>query len=178
MGWKNVKQHYRIGHIVKMADNQLCIGSGYIPEIIVVSLAGEIVKRYDRRDGDLARYQEEIEADPALFTRLMREPDKFERSIPVFSFLGCKVIEKQCEELGWPNVTHDGDVMHENTWFPTREQAIRAAKQSARSAIAGWGGAVERVKDELVRMTRELDTAKADLVALDAAYPDVAQEKA
>lgn len=172
MGWKNVKQHYRISHIVRVANDQLCIGSGYIPEIIVVSLAGEIIKRYDRRDGDLARYQEEIEADPVLFAQLMREPDKFDHSIPVFSFLGCEIIEKQCEELGWPNVTHDGDVMYENTWFPTREQAIRAAKQDARSAISGWGGALERVQDELERVKRQLDGAKADLAALEAAYPD------
>lgn len=173
MGWKKVKEHYRIEHIVKMSSEGLCIGSGYIPETIVVNAAGEIVTRYDRGNNALERYQREIEADPDLFVRLMAEPDVFERNVPVFSYAGAQVLEKQCEELGWPNVTHDGDMMYENTWFPTREEAIRKAKEDARAGVELWGRHLVRVEDEVKRLQREIDSAAADLAALDAAYPEV-----
>lgn len=30
MGWKNVKEHYQIGHIVCVTSKGLCIGSPYV----------------------------------------------------------------------------------------------------------------------------------------------------
>ena len=30
MGWKNIKEHYRIGHTVHVTDKGICIGSPYI----------------------------------------------------------------------------------------------------------------------------------------------------
>lgn len=30
---------------------------------------------------------------------------------------------KLCEEYGWPNTTHSGEIMYENTYFRTRGEA-------------------------------------------------------
>ena len=82
MGWKNVKDHYRIGHIVQIkkvggdhgdvAKNAICIGSPYIHDLIVVSLDGDILKRYsDHGNDDLTRYMQEMEADPGVLRQLV-----------------------------------------------------------------------------------------------------------
>lgn len=176
MGWKNVKQHYRIGHLVHLTTAGLCIGSQFIPEAIIVGAHGEILKRYDRADAELARYQAEIDADAATFVRLMSEPDCFDRSVPVYSFRGSQIIEKQCEDLGWPHVTHDGELMYENGSFPTRDDAIRAAKADARSGITGWSSALERARQEVARVEQEINRATADLALLDTQFPDVVAE--
>jgi len=45
MGWKNVKEHYRIGHSVQVTEQGVCIGSPYVHNLIVVGLDGRFVKR-------------------------------------------------------------------------------------------------------------------------------------
>jgi len=40
MGWKNLKEHFRIGHIVQCRDGVILIGSGYVSDLIKVSLDG------------------------------------------------------------------------------------------------------------------------------------------
>lgn len=37
MGWKNVKEHYRIGHIVHVKDGKICIGFPHITDIMEIS---------------------------------------------------------------------------------------------------------------------------------------------
>ncbi|MEQ9444720.1 MAG: hypothetical protein RJS98_04085 [Rhodospirillaceae bacterium] len=64
MGWKSFKEFYRIVHIVHITEEGLCIGSPHIHNIIVVAMDGTIIKRpTGSRNGDLARYQTEIDGD-------------------------------------------------------------------------------------------------------------------
>lgn len=136
MGWKNVKEHYQIDHQVQVTEDGICIGSPYVHNIIVISPEGKIVKEDDRTLNDkLMRYQAEMHADPAKLKELVVTPDNFSASIPVFTYQGAEIIEKSCEVLGWPNVTHDGDMMYENTFFASREDAVEAAKTSCEGAI-------------------------------------------
>lgn len=166
MGWKALKEHYRIGHSVQIVPEKgICIGSAYIHDIIVVGFDGVITKR-DRYGGELARYQEEIDADPAKAKALIDQPDAFERSIPVFTYAGAEIIECACEELGWPNVTHDGRMMYENTFSPDRAEVLRWAILSAESGVAAW----IRMADERATAWREarahLAKRQNDLTAL------------
>lgn len=140
MGWKAFKEHYRIDHDVQIVPGKgLCIGSAYVHDIIVVGFDGVITRVWGSRSGDkLARYQEEIAADPLMAKALIDQPDTFERSIPVFTYEGAEIIECACEELGWPNVTHDGRMMYENTFSPDRAEVVAWAISSARSSIEAW----------------------------------------
>jgi len=111
MGWKAVRDHYRIEHQVQVTDKGICIGSPYIHDIIVISLdRGEIVKRYDpgsgwSRNENLDRYQSEMDADPFKLAELVAAEDVFERSLPVYTYEGGDIIEKQCEALGYGPTT-------------------------------------------------------------------------
>lgn len=98
-----LSEHYKIGHIVQVSNGAICIGSPYIHDILKITLDGLVAKR-DRNtsNADLTRYQREFDADPELLTRLAQAPDSFQASIPVFTYEGGQVLEKFCEQLGWP----------------------------------------------------------------------------
>lgn len=165
MGWKAVRDHYRIDHIVQVTDDGICIGSPYIHNIIVISLdRGEIIKR-DRdcwaRNTSLARYEAEMDADPFKLAELVAQPDTFERSIPVYTYEGGDIIEKQCEELGYPNITHDGRMQFENTYSPDRGLVRTWAIDNAKAGI-------EWRRDDITEAERKLADAKDRLAQREA----------
>lgn len=166
MGWKSVKEHYKIQHIVHIKRGNLCIGSGYINNIIEVTPAGEFVERYDRASNkELARYQQEIAQDLALFARLMSQQDHFMRSITVYTYDDSNIIEKQCEETGWPNVTHDGELMYENTFSTDRNVIVETALRNAKAhhemtdrALKQALGTVQDLEKERAMATQHIET--------------------
>jgi hypothetical protein len=75
--------------MVQVTSQGLCIGSGYVSDIIVIDPAtGRLTKRYDRGNDELSRYQRELEADPETLRRLIATPDQFARGVPVYTFAG------------------------------------------------------------------------------------------
>jgi len=134
MGWKNVREHYGIGHIVKMVDGTVHIGSQLVGSLVTVTPEGHVeVNRTFSGSADLVRYRELIDADPALFRDLMARPDVFSASIPVYTWSDGQIVEKACEKFGWPNVTHDGELMYENSFFLDRREALRHAIEDAKA---------------------------------------------
>jgi hypothetical protein len=131
MGIKALIENYRIGHIVQRYENgDILIGSPYISDIIRISKEGKILKRYGdgRTNEDLQRYQQEMDDDEATgeLKRLIDLPDTFGDLIPIYTYKGANVIKKYCEKPGWPNITTDGQLMYENTFFLTPQQAYNA----------------------------------------------------
>lgn len=166
MGWKNVKEHYRIGHIVQVAKAGLCIGSPYIHDIIVVSPEGKLIKKErSTRNEDLLRYQSEIEASPDEFARLFQEPDKFERSLSVWTFKGAEIIEKHCEEYGWPNICHDGQII-DSDFCRTKEDAIRAALGHNKAHIRWTVDTLKQARERLAEILHWRAEARANIKAL------------
>lgn len=134
MGWKNIREHYGIGHIVKVVDGTVHIGSQSVGSLITVTPEGHAeVNRTFSGSADLVRYRELINADPALFRELMARPDVFSASIPVYTWKDGRIVGKTCEKFGWPNVTHDGELMYENRFFLDRREAQRHAVQDAKA---------------------------------------------
>lgn len=82
MGWKNVKERYRIDHHVQVTQRGICIGSAYIHDLIVIGLNGVIIKPYRACEGlgwgvnpDLKRYETEMLADLEALRKAVLEPD-------------------------------------------------------------------------------------------------------
>lgn len=177
MGWKNVKEHYKIKHLVRVSGGSICIGSPYIYDIIRISLDGEVTKR-DRGsvNTDLARYQAEFDADPDTLKRLVEAPDTLSAAVPVFTYEGCQILEKLCEEPGWPNVTHDGLVMYENTFSTDKNRVVAWAKQNADLGIQMQLRNIEEIKAKLQDYEARLATEVANRERLESDYPDVAVE--
>ena len=150
MGWKNVKEFYKIGHIVHVREGLICIGSSYINEIITIDQEGNLIKRYDDRGNeDLLRYQREMEADQKGLRALIEAPDHFDQAITVYVHQDGVIQEKKCEKLGWPNVTYDGELMYENTHSADPEQVRAWAQTSLRCAIRCYSEALEENEKKL-----------------------------
>jgi hypothetical protein len=171
VGWKNVKEHYRIGHMVQVTSQGICIGSGYVSDIIVIDPAtGLLTKRYDRGNEELSRYQSELEADPETVRRLIETPDQFAKAVPVYTYSGADIIETLCEEPGWPNVTHDGSIMYENMFSTNRAEVIRWARQNAESGLRHLERAIAEAESTLSALKLQQTQDKAVLAKLEADY--------
>lgn len=167
MGWKNVKEHYRIGHIVHVTDEGICIGSPYISDLIVIGLDGKLIKKRslisDSDSDNLGRYLREMNSDLLMLESLVKSKDKFDKSITVYTYDGGEIIEKQCEILGWPNVTHDGELMYENRFSTDRSVVVEIAKRSAAARIEMIGDSIQQREIELAERIKLLDESKANL---------------
>lgn len=190
MGWKNVKEHYGITHYVQVTEKGICIGSGYVHDLLCISPTDakrEWDDRVDRsetklgcnlsiwRPGYLGRGEpfdgivKAMAADPEKLRELIDTPDTFTASIPVYTYdYDGNIVEKQCEELGWPNVTHDGTMMYENRVFATREEAVEKAQRE----MAAW---VENATRNVAQAERDLNEQRSRLAKAEAASTRAAQ---
>lgn len=170
MGWKNVKEHYGIEHIVQVVpDKGICIGSGYVHDIIVIDKDLNI-KRSEHigRGEPFEGWVRAMESDKAQLRRLIETPDTFERSLIVHTadYHKGEIIEKRCEKLGWPNVTHDGECMYENSFSTDRAKIVAYAKSNAAAAIKSQRRIIEDSERELAKhraYLAEYETAMAKL---------------
>lgn len=160
MGWKNIKEHYKIKHSLSVTEKGICIGSPYIHDIIVISKEGKVIKEYDSMSNkDLLRYQSEMNADLEMLRTLTVSKDVFTTSIKVYTYHEGEIIEKFCEELGWPNCTHDGETMYENTFTDDLHKAIGWCKNDAEIMLKMAEERVDIKKEELKECIKEAKNA-------------------
>lgn len=162
MSWKNVKDFYRIGHTVQIREGRICIGSSYVSDLIRVSFQGEVTwgNLGPASNEDLARYHKEMTADLGKLKELIDTPDTFAVSLPVFTYEGGEILEKQCEAYGWPNVTHDGLLQYNNTFSANRDTVVEWAKTNARLGIE----AGDRRREEVRREAEKVEVWRTEYV--------------
>ena len=135
MGVLTLEKEYDIKHIVAVYDKKkyggkvICIGSAYIHDIIVISMNGEVIKRDDGRSNDeIKRYMKEFDADPERLKKVVTEDDDLsDFKIPVYIYENARIRKELCKEIGWPNVTAQGELMYNNTSFSTFREAFHYA---------------------------------------------------
>lgn len=173
MAWKRLKEHFQIGHIVQIKEQTILIGSPYVSDLISVSADGACAwgKLGASTNPDLARYFAEMRSAPTLVRELIASPDSFSAHNPVFTYEGGTVLEKKCEEYGWPNVTHDGLLMYENSFFREKSKAIEKAKNNARAGIKSWTENIAEAEAALAIKRAYLAEEIANLSRLDTDYP-------
>lgn len=171
MGWKALKDHFKIEHHVVIEGDKLCIGSDYVHNLAEIQLAtGVMIPRQGAFSDFLTtKYPALAAADPKDILALLEQPDVFEASIQVFTYDGAEILEKHCEALGWPNVTHDGLMQYDNTFSADKAKVIAWAKRSAdvRAEMAG-----SRVAD----LEKELAAARERLAAQQAVVRQLAEQ--
>ena len=109
----------------------------------------------------LEEYEALLNASPEEILALLNEPDQFERSLPVYIVSDAKVIEEQCEVFGYPNLTHSGLLMYENTAFLDRAKADKYALGSLSRRIEIWVERKERLSNEIAELEQEIALARA-----------------
>lgn len=190
MGWKNVKEHYGIDRTVHIEDGNIFVGSGGLPKIIAVAKAGNNREFYKDGSWNLERSGDGIEvwrmpflgssgpfdgivsafvADLPKLRELMETPDTFERSITVWTcdYYEGTIIEKQCEEPGWPNCTHDGELMYENSFSTSRKEIVKYAKSNAAAGVENMERRVREIEADLAKVKETRDQYAAALKKLE-----------
>jgi hypothetical protein len=170
MSWKTIKEHYRIDHIVQAGENCILIGSPYISNILTIQPDGSVKwgQKWEHSNDKLARYYREMTADPAKLAELYAATDTFTASLPVYTYEGGEIIEKQCEAYDWPNVTHDGQLMYENTFSADKAQVIAWAIHNAELGIQSHQRNLTDAEHRLQEIRKNLATEKANLAKLKA----------
>lgn len=172
MGWKALKDKFGIGHLVCVTEKGICIGSGYVTDLVVVHLDTGMVKENLAFQGFLEReYPALSAASPAEILELINAADSFSVSIPVYTYEGSQILEKYCEEPGWPNVTHDGCLMYENTFFASKDAAIAAARLEAGHLLDWANRKVQETHAELAKWQAQLSECETRCREIEAALP-------
>lgn len=179
MGWKNIKDHYRIEHKVQIRDGLIAIGSSYVSDLIRVTFDGKVSwgNLGESRNEDLARYYAEMTADLGKLKELIDAPDTFAASLPVFTYDDSQILEKQCEAYGWPNVTHDGLMMYDNTFSPDRDKVVAWAKNNMACAIKSYKRMVKEAQERLKQTQDWLLQSQAHLTTLETDFPLIEYKK-
>lgn len=177
MGWKAVKEHYQIEHFVQVTEAGICIGSPYIHNIIVIGKDGKLAKRYDgRMNDDLARYQHDFESDPETLRRLIELPDTFSSAITIYTYKGGEILEKACEKPEWPHVTHDGQMIYDNTFSTDKAKVVAWAKRDADLGIKMQRRNLKDLEAQVEDYRNRLSAEIANREHLETDYPDVVVE--
>lgn len=166
MGWKSIKKYYDINHIVQIRDGNIWIGSPYISNIIVISSDGVIKKRHTEGNENLSVVQAKMDADPVKLRELINTSDNFSKAIIVYTYKGGDILEKYCEALDWPNVTHDGCLMYENTYSQDKQEVIKWARKEAGLGIKLTRRLIREREKELQDLHELLEEEKANLKKL------------
>jgi hypothetical protein len=140
MGWKSIKEKYNIVHTVAVyPDEGICIGSDYVHNIIVIGFDGRVKSKWTgwSNNPKLDTYYARICEDERSgeLKRLCQCQDTFGPVFPVYTYRDGRIIKKWCEAYGWPNVTTDGSVMYENTFFQDYEKARSAVLHSTKYCL-------------------------------------------
>ncbi len=178
MGWKNVKEYYRISHIVQVTPKGICIGSPYIHDIIVIGMDGIIKKRYrDKgfwsKNVILERYETEMDADPAKLKELIESEDTFDKSITIYTHEDGIILEKLCEKPIWPNVTHDGCLIYKNTFSTDKSRVVKWAKEDAGAGVELYKRRISETGEKLSEYSQGLIKEIRALEKLNKDYPNI-----
>ena len=160
MGWKKVKEHYGIKHIVQVDSREafgkvpcILIGSSFISDIIVIRMSdAALLSSYSGSNVVLRKLQTRLEEDAknGILKRLIDEPDEFSRLLPVYYIGdGRHIVEMQCEAYGYPNVTTSGKLMYENTFVSQRRAAICYLLRGSKISRFWWRQVKSRFHDIL-----------------------------
>lgn len=112
MGFKAIKQHYDIGYIVAIYNEEkyggdcICIGSGFVHGLIAINIeTGKVFYSSlvtPGENSEIGQLAARIKADEknGVLRALIDEPDTFARNLPVFTTENWAVKAEQCEEYG------------------------------------------------------------------------------
>lgn len=173
MGWKTLSDAFGIEkHIVCVTSNGICIGSGYVHDLATIDPATGILHESKTFNGFVAKHYPELgKATPDELLALIQADDTFTDSITVYTYQDGNIIEKLCEKPGWPNATHDGELMYENSFSTDRAKVIRWAKRDAELRVTHTERYLNQTKEQLATIERDLESARAAAAKLEADYP-------
>ncbi len=174
MGWKTLKERFGITHIVQVRNGKICIGSGYVHDLATVDGETGGVSENPTFGGFLGReYPALRDASSDEVLLAVNAKDEFVSAEVVYTYDGGKILEKRCEQLGWPNVTHDGMLMYENNFSAEKDVVVEWAKRNATHGVSFARRALAEAEKDLLDRQADLARCEAELAEIQAAYPEI-----
>lgn len=172
MGFKAFKDHFGIeNHIVSIQDGVLHIGSDFVSRLVGFDMQTGKVLINDAFSGFLSKqYPEILNCTDEERLALIQTQDQFKQSIPVYTSLNGQIIEKKCEALGFPNVTHDGEIMYENSHFSNEADAVKYEQLNLQCKIEIQQSSISDLEAKLAEKKRNLAETKKQLDQLNSTY--------
>lgn len=173
MGFKAFKEHYGINdHIVSVHKGVISIGSDYVSNLVGIDMQTGAILINEAFSGFLVqKYPEILNSTNEERLALVQIKDQFSQSIPVYTSCNGQIIEKQCEELGFPNVTHDGEIMYQNTHYANKADAVEYAREDLGCRIEYYEGSIVDLEAKLAEKKGKLAESKKLLEELNNTYP-------
>lgn len=167
MGWKALKEHFGIKHIVHVTKEGVCIGSSYVNSLATIDVSTGVASDHETFPGFLVEHYPALaSASPRDVLALLEQVDNFERDLPVFEVCDTQIIEHYCEQYGFPNVTHDGYLMYENQHYSTRQEALDGALDNEARMIRSLVERIDLSKEALVDLKQRKAQAEQRLTVL------------
>jgi hypothetical protein len=139
-------------YIICLSKNNICIGSRFIPELITININTlKIESTYSFKDERLEiiwnKLNDIINSGDIL--NIINGNDSIENMFPVYSVKNGKLIEQYTDIFGWPNSTHDGELMYENSHFLAKEEALDCGIKEIKRRICYIKERIEISEEEL-----------------------------
>lgn len=156
---------------------KVCVGSYMVHDLLSVdkkTLKLRYALGYPSKDRDsidddeLRGLWDKLQAviDSGEIKSIIEENDVLENPIPVFTYnRDFAIVESMTDAIGYPNVTHDGKLMYDNTYFPSETEARCAAVKDA----VGWR---ETYLEQIEELTQKLAQKKERLEVVEKAIQD------
>lgn len=174
MGWKSFKNYFNIEHIVCIKNGKLVIGSDFVSDLVSIDLLTGVIQTNNSFHIFLHKhYPQLLGVDSSEILNLLNKDDTFSDSIKVFTYKDDILLEKYCEKLGWPNITHDGEVMYENTFSTDKLEIIKKIKLNLRLELKYKAIRKAELTTELESIQKEESINLAAIEHLDIQYPEI-----
>lgn len=177
MGWKTFKDRFNILETFEWRGEKLLFSNSIYESLAIVDLkTGEVIPHPYHPTFLSDNYPEICQTPAEEILAMFNAEDKFEASIPVYTYSGGDIIEKFCEKPGWPNFTHDGLLMYANRYSIKKDRVVIAAKADNDAGISLITSRIEQLKSELEAANAKLIELNANKEKLDRDYPDLNPE--
>lgn len=182
MGWKTLKERFEINsHIVEISGGSICIGTSCYPGLVTICPdTGKLTESPGFEEFLSKTYPKLFQANRDDILDAIKTPDSFSEFIPVYTFENGNIIKKFCEEPGWPNVTHDGFMMYENTFSTDKTEVVAWAKRDADRTIKASQDQIEVLQNQVNLIQKQIEDwedQRQEAVhaksVLDKNYPDI-----
>jgi hypothetical protein len=145
------------GYAVMNKEDRICIGSSLCSDLITVNKKTLKINYALDRDGrknlesrgrdELVFIWDKLQEliDNGEIKDIIEGVDVIENPIVVFTVDDGKLISTTTDKTGWPNVTAEGDMMYDNTYFRSKKEAI---KYGIAEYTAGLKNSLEWLRDK------------------------------
>lgn len=158
MGWKALKEHFKIDGVVSVRDGYIWVGSEHVPMLIRVNMeTGTVEQDTAFPSFGISYCQSLFKAAAEDIKSLIDAEDYFDVSIPIYTYDETGVVVKYCESPSWPNVTHDGSLIYANSFSIDKNEIEVLAKVNARSWIRLCEEQIQTSEEKLDALNKERD---------------------